>query len=42
MDITKLPFNTEEMLAGLKPWIECESPTYDPSGSRSDDGSSRL
>ena len=30
MDITKLPFKTEEMLAGLKPWIECESPTYDP------------
>ena len=29
MDITKLPFDTEEMLAGLKPWIECESPTYD-------------
>ena len=29
MDITKLPFDTDEMLAGLKPWIECESPTYD-------------
>jgi glutamate carboxypeptidase len=29
MDITKLPFNTDEMLAGLRPWIECESPTYD-------------
>lgn len=29
MDLTKLPFNTEEMLAGLKPWVECESPTYD-------------
>jgi glutamate carboxypeptidase len=24
-----LPFDTDEMLAGLKPWIECESPTYD-------------
>ncbi len=29
MDITKLPFDTDQMLAGLKPWIECESPTYD-------------
>ncbi|MEJ6709922.1 MAG: M20/M25/M40 family metallo-hydrolase [Amylibacter sp.] len=29
MDITKLPFNTDQILAGLKPWIECESPTYD-------------
>ena len=25
----ELPFDTEEMLAGLKPWIECESPTFD-------------
>lgn len=24
-----LPFNTEEMLQGLKPWIETESPTFD-------------
>jgi glutamate carboxypeptidase len=24
-----LPFETEKMLAGLRPWIECESPTYD-------------
>ncbi|WP_372837284.1 M20/M25/M40 family metallo-hydrolase [Puniceibacterium confluentis] len=24
-----LPFDTEEMLAGLKPWIETESPTFD-------------
>lgn len=24
-----LPFDADEMLAGLKPWIECESPTYD-------------
>ncbi|MGC1502739.1 MAG: M20/M25/M40 family metallo-hydrolase [Sulfitobacter sp.] len=24
-----LPFDTEEMLAGLRPWIECESPTWD-------------
>jgi len=26
---TKLPFNTEAMLAGLQTWVECESPTYD-------------
>ena len=31
MDLKQLPFNTEEMLAGLKPWVECESPTYDAS-----------
>lgn len=24
-----LPFNTDEILAGLKPWIETESPTFD-------------
>jgi glutamate carboxypeptidase len=24
-----LPFDAEPMLAGLKPWIECESPTFD-------------
>ena len=29
MDVTKLPFETENMLKGLKTWIECESPTYD-------------
>jgi glutamate carboxypeptidase len=28
-DPLKLPFDTDEMLAGLRPWIECESPTYD-------------
>lgn len=28
--LKKLPFDTDEMLAGLRPWIECESPTYDP------------
>ena len=26
-----LPFDTEEMLAGLRPWIETESPTFDAS-----------
>ena len=25
----ELPFDTEEMIAGLRPWIETESPTFD-------------
>jgi glutamate carboxypeptidase len=29
MNPLDLPFDAAEMLAGLKPWIECESPTYD-------------
>ncbi|MEM8552210.1 MAG: M20/M25/M40 family metallo-hydrolase [Pseudomonadota bacterium] len=29
MDLTALPIDVDAMLAGLKPWIECESPTYD-------------
>jgi len=29
MDITTLPFDAEAMLAGLRPWVECESPTFD-------------
>ena len=29
MDVTKLPFDTAELLKGLRPWIECESPTHD-------------
>ena len=29
MDVTKLPFDTDAMLAGLRPWVECESPTWD-------------
>ncbi|WP_349359275.1 M20/M25/M40 family metallo-hydrolase [Stappia sp.] len=28
-DVLSLPFDTEEMIAGLKPWIETESPTFD-------------
>lgn len=24
-----LPFDTDEIIAGLRPWIECESPTWD-------------
>ncbi|MCU4182573.1 M20/M25/M40 family metallo-hydrolase [Bosea sp. BH3] len=29
MDVKTLPLDTEALLAGLKPWIECESPTFD-------------
>ena len=29
MDPSNLPFDSEAMLAGLRPWIECESPTWD-------------
>lgn len=29
MDINKLPFDADTMLEGIKPWIECESPTFD-------------
>lgn len=29
MNPLDLPFHAEEMLAGLKPWIETESPTFD-------------
>ncbi|PTW59855.1 glutamate carboxypeptidase [Breoghania corrubedonensis] len=29
MDYKALPFDTDEMIAGLRPWIECESPTHD-------------
>lgn len=31
MSALDLPFDTDAMLAGLRPWIECESPTWDPS-----------
>lgn len=31
MNAIQLPFNTDEILAGLKPWVECESPTFDAS-----------
>jgi len=30
MDPNQLPFDAEAMLAGLREWVECESPTYDP------------
>ena len=30
MNVTQLGFNDEDMLAGLKPWVLCESPSYDP------------
>jgi glutamate carboxypeptidase len=29
MDITQLPFDADTMLAGLRPWVECESPTFE-------------
>jgi glutamate carboxypeptidase len=29
MDIAALPFDADDMLRGLAPWIECESPTFD-------------
>jgi glutamate carboxypeptidase len=29
MNPTNLPFDADAMLAGLRSWIECESPTYD-------------
>ena len=28
-DPRALPFDLDDMLAGLRPWVECESPTYD-------------
>lgn len=31
MDVSRLPFDTDAMLAGLQSWVECESPTYDTS-----------
>ncbi len=31
MNAVNLPFDAEAMLAGLKAWIECESPTFDAS-----------
>ena len=30
IDLKILPFDTEEMLKDLRPWIETESPSYDP------------
>ena len=29
MNPSELPFDSDEMLDGLRPWIECESPTFD-------------
>ncbi|SDE56930.1 M20/M25/M40 family metallo-hydrolase [Ruegeria marina] len=29
MSFLDLPFDTDAMVAGLRPWIECESPTFD-------------
>ena len=30
MDVAALDLDAEDMLEGLRPWVECESPTYDP------------
>src|SRR5277367_5766396 len=30
LNIAGLPFDLETMPLGLRPWVECESPTYDP------------
>jgi glutamate carboxypeptidase len=29
LDLTALPFDADAMLEGLRPWVECESPTFD-------------
>ena len=29
MNFSELPFNTEQMIAGLSLWVETESPSYD-------------
>ena len=29
MDPTQLPFDPDQMLTALRPWVECESPTHD-------------
>lgn len=29
MNIKSLPFDAEEILAGVRPWVECESPSWD-------------
>lgn len=29
MNLNALPFDSDAMVTGLKPWIECESPTFD-------------
>ena len=29
MNLAALPFDADAMLAGLRPWVECESPTFD-------------
>lgn len=30
MDLNGLPFDDQAMLKGLRPWVECESPTFEP------------
>jgi glutamate carboxypeptidase len=38
MNMAHLGFNDEDMLAGLKPWVLCESPSYDPAAGEPDAG----
>ncbi len=43
MDPNALPFDSDAMLAGLREWVECESPTYDaPAVNRMMDIASRA
>ncbi len=43
MDLSALPFDADAMLAGLRPWVECESPTFDaPAVNRMMDLASRA
>ena len=42
MNVNELPFDTDAMLSGLRPWVECESPTWDAGRvGRMMDGASR-
>ena len=38
MDLNALPFDADAMLAGLRTWVACESPTFDAGCGQSDDG----
>jgi glutamate carboxypeptidase len=43
VDLSALPFDADAMLAGLRPWVECESPTFDaPAVNRMMDLASRA
>ena len=38
MNPANLPFDSEAMLAGLRGWVECESPTWDAQAGQHDLG----